>query len=121
LRGFGPPVPQAGLVGDLYIDVDTFQIFTKRSTGSAGSDPWGNYVFVLPGTYQAALKWFVTTVPTNDIGVNGDYCLLWGGYPNYGMQPTIFGPKAAGAWPGAPAAVAVMLNPLYTAENVHGI
>lgn len=122
LRGFGPPVPQAGVVGDLYIDVQTFQVFTKRSTDAAADvDPWGHYLFVIPNTYQATLKWFVATMPTNDIGVNGDYCLLWGGYPNYGMQPAIFGPKAAGAWPGTPADIAVTLNPLYTAEDTHGI
>ena len=122
LRGFGPPVPQAGVVGDLYIDVDTWNLYTKRSTdASSDVDPWGHYIFVVPSTYQAALKWFVATMPTNDIGVNGDYCLLWGGYPNYGMQPAIFGPKAAGAWPSSPADISVTLNPLYTAIDGHAI
>lgn len=122
LRGFGPPVPQAGAVGDLYIDVQTFQLFTKRSTDSSGDvDPWGHYLFVVPVTYQARLKWFVPSFPTNDIGINGDYCLLWGGYPNYGLQPSIFGPKAAGVWPSVPNAVAVTLNTLYTAEDGHAI
>lgn len=122
LRGFGPPVPQAGVVGDLYIDVQTFQIFTKRSTDAAADvDAWGHYLFVIPNTYQARLKWFVPAAPTNDIGIDGDYALLWGGFPNYGMQPSIFGPKAAGVWPTPPTAVAVTLNPLYTAEDTHGI
>jgi hypothetical protein len=122
LRGFGPPVPQAGVVGDLYIDVQTFQIFTKRSTdSSADVDPWGHYLFVVPVTYQTRLKWFVPSLPTKDIGTDGDYCLLWGGYPNYGLQPLIFGPKAAGAWPTIPVAVPVTLNSLYTAEDQHGI
>lgn len=122
LRGFGPPVPQAGVVGDLYIDVLTWQLFNKRSTDAAGDgDPWGHYLFVIPATYQLRLKWFVSSVPTNDIGIDGDYALLWGGYPNYGMQPSIFGPKAAGVWPTPPAAVAIALNPLYTAEDQHGI
>lgn len=122
LRGFGPPVPQAGVVGDIYVDVYTFQMFTKRSTDSAADvDPWGHYLFVIPVTYQARLKWFVPSLPTKDIGTDGDYCLLWGGYPNYGLQPLIFGPKAAGAWPTIPVAVAVTLNPLYTAEDGHGI
>lgn len=122
LRGFGPPVLQAGVVGDLYIDVQTFQIFTKRSTDSAaGIDPWGHYLFVVPVLYQLRLKWFTPSVPTSDIGINGDYALLWGGFPNYGMQPSIFGPKAAGAWPANPVAVAVVLNPLYGAEDTHGI
>lgn len=122
LRGFGPPVPQAGVVGDLYIDVQSFQIFYKRSTDSGSAvDPWGHYLFVVPVTYQTRLKWFVPSAPTNDIGTNGDYCLLWGGYPNYGLQPSIFGPKAAGAWPASPASIAVVLNPLYTAEDTHDV
>jgi len=122
LRGFGPPVPQAGLVGDLYIDVQTWQAFTKRSSDAAGDvDPWGNYIFVIPDTYRNRLKWFVPSFPTNDIGADGDYCMLWAGFPNYGMQPSIFGPKAAGVWPTNPAAVAVDINPLYTAEDAHNV
>lgn len=122
LRGNGPPVPQAGVVGDLYIDALTFQLFNKRSTDANGDvDPWGHYLFVVPVPYQTRLKWFSATPPTNDIGIDGDYCALWGGYPNYGLQLSIYGPKAAGAWPGAPAGVAVTLNSLYTAEDTHGI
>lgn len=122
LRGFGPPVPQAGLVGDLYIDVQTWELYNKRSTDASGDvDPWGHYLFVVPNTYQATLKWFVAVPPTNDIGVNGDYALLWGGYPNYGMQPLIYGPKTGGVWPSPPTAVAVTLNTLYTAQDEHSI
>jgi hypothetical protein len=122
LRGFGPPVPQAGVVGDLYIDVQTWQLFNKRTTQvGSGVDPWGHYLFVVPLTYQARLKWFSSSAPTNDIGIDGDYCALWGGYPNYGLQLSIFGPKAAGVWPVNPVAVAVALNALYTAEDQHGI
>jgi hypothetical protein len=41
LRGLGPPVEQAGVVGDLYIDAQTFQFFNKRSTDAGGDvDPW---------------------------------------------------------------------------------
>ena len=119
IRGFGPPVPQAGVVGDLYIDVLAWFLYTKRAAGEI--DPWGHYLFQVPPTYQAQLKWFCAFPPTNDIGINGDYCLLWGGYPNYGLQPAIFGPKAVGAWPGAPVDITVTLNPLYTAEDSHGI
>jgi hypothetical protein len=122
LRGFGPPVPQAGVVGDLYIDVQTWQLFNKRSPdASADVDPWGHYLFVVPVTYQARLKWFSSSPPTKDTGIDGDYCLLWGGYPNYGLQPSIYGPKAAGAWPASPVAVPVTLNALYTAEDSHGV
>jgi len=122
LRGFGPPVPQTGVIGDLYADVQTFQLFTKRSNDAGGDvDPWGHYLFVIPATYQTRLKWWSTSPPTNDIGIDGDYCLLWGGFPNYGLQPTIYGPKAAGVWPANPAAVAVTLNPLYTAEDSHAL
>ena len=122
LRGFGPPVPQAGVVGDLYIDVQTWNLYTKRSTDAGGDvDPWGHYIFVIPVTYQSRLKWFVPSAPTKDIGIDGDYCLLWGGYPNYGLQPSIFGPKAAGVWPTSPVSVPVTLNPLYTAEDTHDV
>ena len=122
LRGFGPPVPQAGVVGDLYIDTQAWFLYNKRSTDAAADvDPWGHYLFTVPTTYQARLKWFSAYPPTNDIGLDGDYCLLWGGYPNYGMQPSIFGPKAAGAWPGSPTSVVVSINPLYTAEDGHGV
>lgn len=119
LRGNGEPVPEAGVVGDLYLDVQTFFLYAKRM--SDGISSWGNYLFQLPLAYQATLKWFSSSQPTNDLGVNGDYCLLWGGYPNYGLQPSILGPKAAGAWPVNSVAVAVALNPLYTAENEHAV
>lgn len=119
LRGFGPPVLQAGVVGDLYLDQTTWQLFNKRSTNRL--DPWGHYLFVVPALYRATLKWFSSAAPSNDIGVDGDYFMLWGGYPNYGMQPAIFGPKAAGAWPSVSVPVSVAFNPLYTAEDNHGV
>lgn len=115
-------MPQAGVVGDLYCDTQTFNLYNKRSPDAGGDvDPWGHFLFVIPGTYQATLKWYGSSPPTKDVGINGDYFLLWGGYPNYGLQPSIYGPKAAGAWPANPAAVAVTLNPLYTAEDGHAI
>lgn len=122
LRGFGPPVPQAGVIGDLYVDTLTFELYNKRSTdASADVDPWGHYLFVVPVTYQTRLKWFSAYAPTPDVGINGDYALLWGGYPNYGIQPMIYGPKAAGAWPANPVSVPVTINPLYTAEDTHDV
>jgi hypothetical protein len=100
LRGYGPPAPQAGVVGDLYIDVQTWNLYNKRSAAAGDDvDPWGRYLFVVPATYQTGLKFFATTAPSNDIGVTGDYCLLWGGWANYGMQPSIYGPKQATGWP----------------------
>ena len=100
LRGFGPPVPQAGVVGDLYIDVQSWQVFNKRSTTASDDvDPWGHYLFVVPVAYRTQLKWFNSYAPGNDVGVTGDYCLLWAGWTNYGMQPSIFGPKQASGWP----------------------
>lgn len=100
LRGFGPPVPQAGVVGDLYLDVQTWFLFNKRSTDAEGDlDPWGHYLFQVPPAYRTQLKWFSSYPPTNDVGVAGDYCLLWAGWLNYGMQPSIYGPKQATAWP----------------------
>ena len=119
LLGTGEPNPSVGVVGDVYIDTQTQFLYVKRS--SDGLSSWGNYLFLVPPTYQGALNWFSSATPTNDLGANGDYCLIWGGYPNYGLQPSILGPKAAGAWPANPTAVAVALNPIYTAENEHAV
>lgn len=100
LRGFGPPVPQAGVVGDLYIDTQTWFLYNKRSAAMGDAvDPWGHYLFQVPVTYRTTLKWFNAYAPGNDVGVVGDYCLLWAGWSNYGMQPSIFGPKQANGWP----------------------
>ena len=98
LRGFGPPVPQAGVVGDLYIDTQTWQLFNKRFA-EAGVDPWGHYLLIVPPTYRTTLKWFSAYPPGDDIGANGDYCLLWAGWANYGMQPLIYGPRLTSGWP----------------------
>ena len=97
LRGFGPPVPQAGVVGDLYIDAQTFQLFEKRASDQ--TDPWGHYLFIVPPAYRTQLKWFTSSTPDDTVGVAGDYALLWGGFQNYGLQPSIFGPKQATSWP----------------------
>lgn len=97
LRGFGPPVPQAGVVGDVYIDVQTWFLYNKRATND--TDPWGHYLFQVPVAYRTALKWFSSSAPGDDIGVAGDYCLLWAGWSNYGMQPSIYGPKQTTSWP----------------------
>jgi hypothetical protein len=97
LRGFGPPVPQAGVLGDLYIDVQTWFLYEKRANNDV--DPWGHYLFQVPLAYRTSLKWFSSAAPANDIGIAGDYCLLWGGWANYGMQPSVYGPKQATGWP----------------------
>lgn len=100
LRGSGPPVPQAGVVGDVYIDTQTWFLFNKRSAAAGDDiDPWGHYLFQVPALYRTTLKWFSAFAPGDDLGVAGDYCLLWGGYSNYGMQPSIYGPKQATSWP----------------------
>jgi hypothetical protein len=101
LRGFGPPVPQAGLVGDLYLDTLTFNLYEKRATDAGQDvDPWGHFLFVVPVTYRNQLKWFTTSLPDDSIGVTGDYALSWAGFGNYGLQPSIYGPKnVAGSWP----------------------
>lgn len=101
LRGSGPPVPQAGVVGDVYVDTVAWQLYAKRSNDAGGSvDPWGHYLFAVPATYQAQLKWFGTALPGDSIGVAGDYCLSWAGFGNYGLNPvSIYGPKnASGTW-----------------------
>jgi|SRR5215471_1325358 len=97
LRGYGPPVPDVGDIGDVYIDVLTYQLFERRSTEA--TDPWGHYVFIVPTLYQTSLKFFGTAPPTNDLGMPGDYYMQWGGYPNYGINPLLFGPKQSFGWP----------------------
>ena len=98
LRGFGPPVPQAGVVGDLYIDVlSTWQLFEKREIN--GLDDWGHFLWTIPPLYRNSLKWFGPSGPGNTLGVPGDYFLQWAGYDNYGMNPTIWGPKLWTGWP----------------------
>lgn len=116
LRGSGPPVPQAGVVGDLYIDVQTWFLYEKRSSDAA--DPWGNYLFAIPTAYQSGLKWFSASLPTNDFGLNGDYCLLWGGFNNYGLQPSICGPKANGCWAESGVGPDAVLDPLYAGYSL---
>lgn len=100
LRGVGPPVPQAGIVGDLYYDTAAFNLYGKRSNDAVGDvNPWGRFLFAVPATYRAQLKWFSTALPDDSIGVVGDYCLSWAGFGNYGLQPSIYGPKnASGTW-----------------------
>ncbi len=115
IRGVGPPVPTFGVVGDLYYDTVSSELYCYRSNNSI--DPWGNWLYVVPETYRPRLKWFSAMAPTPDLGTDGDYCLLWGGSANYGVQPSIYGPKAAGAWPTNPVSVPVVVNPLYSAVN----
>lgn len=80
--------------------MQTWNLYNKRSAAAGDDiDPWGHYLFVVPVTYRTTLKWFTSSLPTADIGVAGDYCMLWGGFTNYGMQPSIFGPKQASDWP----------------------
>ncbi len=97
LRGFGNPVPQAGVTGDIYIDNVTFHLFEKRQV--EGLDDWGHYLFSVPTLYQTRLKWFGASPPSAQIGIVGDYFMQWAGYPNYGMQPIIWGPKTFTDWP----------------------
>ena len=109
LRGYGPPVPGAGVVGDLYIDVQTWFIYEKRS--AEGTDPWGHYLFAVPAQYQSSLNWFSSALPTNSFGANGDYCLLWAGFNNYGLQPSVCGPNANGYWPESGDGPDLLLDP----------
>lgn len=111
LRGSGPPVPSAGVVGDLYIDTQTWFLFCKR-TGN-NTDPWGHYLFQVPPAYQNTLKWFATSAPSNAIGVLGDYCLLWAGWSDYGLQPAIFGPRQVQGWAENGDGLDTLVDPLY--------
>lgn len=111
LRGYGPPVPAAGVTGDLYLDVQTKLLYEKRT--SSDLNPWGNYLFAVPDTYADTLKWFSSSPPTNDFGVTGDYCIQWSGYNNYGTEPSLYGPKAAYGWPEIGVGLDTELDPTY--------
>jgi len=97
LRGWGPPVPQAGVTGDLYVDNLTYHLYEKRDIN--GLDDWGHYLFDVPADYRQTLKWFGSSPPDNTLGVVGDIFMLWAGYDNYGMQPMLWGPKLWTGWP----------------------
>ena len=97
LRGYGPPVPQAGMNGDLYIDVLSWNLFERRAGDTV--DDWGHFLFNVPGAYRTSLNWFGASAPSNSIGVMGDYFLQWAGFPNYGMNPIIWGPRTWTGWP----------------------
>jgi len=116
LRGSGPPVPGAGVQGDLYIDVQTWFLYEKRS--AEGTDPWGHYLFAVPAQYQSGLNWFSSSLPTNHFGANGDYCLLWGGFNNYGMQPSFCGPNVNGYWPESGDGPDLLLDPAYAGYSL---
>lgn len=109
LRGSGPPVPGAGVQGDLYIDVQTWFLYEKRS--AEGTDPWGHYLFAVPAQYQSGLNWFSSSLPTNNFGANGDFCLLWAGFNNYGLQPSFCGPNVNGYWPESGDGPDLLLDP----------
>lgn len=118
LRGYGPPVPAAGVVGDLYLDTLTWFLYEKRSNPAQGDDPWGHYIFAVPAAYQPGLKWFSAAVPTNDLGVTGDYCLAWSGFGSYGAQPYVYGPKTANGWPeNGDSSNNTMLDPAYAGST----
>lgn len=111
LRGLGPPAPQAGVLGDMYMDTQTFFLYAKRDSES--TDPWGYYLFQVPEAYQDSLKWFSPSLPSGSVGTAGDYCLLWGGFNNYGMQPSVYGPKDASGWPESGDGPALLLDAAY--------
>jgi len=97
LRGYGPPVPGAGVLNDIYIDVLTFQLFEKRNPETL--DPWGHYFFIVPLRFQQTLRFFGTSGPPDSLGSFGDYYMQHSGYPNYGMNPLIYGPRQQNGWP----------------------
>lgn len=116
LRGFGPPVPTAGVVGDVYIDTLAWFLYERRTTGVDDADPWGHYLWAVPALYQNTLKWFASSPPGNDFGVTGDYCLAWGGYANYGLQPSIYGPKQTSGWAENGEGPGTQIDPTYAAS-----
>lgn len=112
LRGLGPPAPQAGVIGDLYIDTENWLLYGRRYN-AISADPWGRYLWPVDEPYRSGLKWFSSYLPANDVGVDTDYCLLWSGFNNYGVQPSIYGPKDDGCWPESGDGPDLLLSPAF--------
>lgn len=108
LRGTSAPVPAVGVMGDLYVNTANSWLYARRS-GSLTS-PWGRALFTVPAPYAATLKWFSSSQPSDSVGIDGDYCLLWGTYSNYGVAMRVLGPKAGGAWPSVPVDVPITVH-----------
>lgn len=117
IRGNGAPLPSTGVPGAVYVDSVSGLLYVRRS-GNV-TDPWGNWLFLVPLAQRTLLKWFGTTAPPNTVGSNGDYALVLGGPTNYGASPMVSGPKAGGVWPAAINFAATDTNPLAFAENEH--
>lgn len=111
VRGYGPPVPAFGAVGDVYMDVQTRFLYQKRAYSQI--DPWGHYLYEVPEPYADTLKWFSTFAPSNDFGMPGDYCLQLGGWANYGLEISLYGPKAAYGWFELGSGPDTVIDPLY--------
>lgn len=99
MRGEGPPGPNIGYVGSIYIDNNSRQIYMKRFPFGHKANPWCNHFMTLPdNSVFYNLKWFGASRPSNSLGVDGDHYLMWD-CDAYSLVPRVFGPKTDGRWP----------------------
>jgi hypothetical protein len=86
----GTSAPGAGIGnnGDFYINTATWVIYGPKA---GGSWPSGQSILGATGSSGNTI-WNGTSAPSNAVGANGDF------YINTATS-TIYGPKAAGAWP----------------------
>lgn len=111
MRGHGPPMDTVGAIGNVYIDVDAWQLYAKRqTTGVLGA--WGPYLLTVPTAGPAfinmSLKYYGEQPPYQNqpqygttVGAAGDYYLMWGPQAA-GVIPRMFGPKQFDNAPGWP-------------------
>lgn len=98
----------------MYLDTQTGFLFEKRDNEAI--DPWGHHILTVPAAYVPTLKWFSAFPPTNDVGVPGDYCIAWAGFANYGIEPSLYGPKQTYGWPELGSGPDTIIDPLYAAD-----
>lgn len=91
LSGSGVPDGLLGANGDLYYRTSNSSIYGPKASGS-----WGSATSLLGATGATGTSILNgTTVPSNGTGNNGDFYLRT-------TTSDLYGPKAAGAWPGSP-------------------
>ena len=98
LNGTGAPAGGTGVNGDYYIRNDTSQLYGPKAGGTWPGSPVS---LVGPqGNAGAAGRTVLngTAVPGAGVGVDGDFYIKTD-------TSQLYGPKAAGAWPGSPVSL----------------
>lgn len=97
MRGEGPPHPNRGHVGNVYIDTTTWFLYVRRFCD--GAPTWGNWVFQVPTTIRYSVQWYCSGFPSDALGRPGDYAFVWD-CGTFSLVPHVFGPKTD-TWPEA--------------------